>query len=334
MTKATCERAFLFSAEGGVRDWIELAQKAPEPPVTSALNSWFLMKILLVRLALVVTSFIGLVPARAVEPFGPHPVHLVVPSVPGGVHDVVGRLWAERARAQFSSLVIDNHGGVGGYIGALDVARSKADGNTLLLGSTSTQVLVPAQNLTDLVAYVRANPGKVSYGSTGMGSVTHMAGESFRRMAGGLDIAHVPYKGVGQGIADLLAGQILMMTPNATPQIIQLHRGGRIRILAVLGNSRLSAAPEIPTSAEAGMPGLLVPMFFGIFVPAGTPVAVVRQLDAINQRVIADPSFQQTLIAGGFQPMPGMGPERTRQYVSEEITRWTPIIKSTGATMD
>ena len=363
MTKATCERAFLFSAEGGVRDWIELAQKAP-----SALNSWFLMKILLVRLALVVTSFIGLVPARAVEPFGPHPVHLVVPSVPGGVHDVVGRLWAERARAQFSSLVIDNHGGVGGYIGALDVARSKADGNTLLLGSTSTQVLVPAQmshprydpardfdaiglfatsqttiavhpsvpaqNLTDLVAYVRANPGKVSYGSTGMGSVTHMAGESFRRMAGGLDIAHVPYKGVGQGIADLLAGQILMMTPNATPQIIQLHRGGRIRILAVLGNSRLSAAPEIPTSAEAGMPGLLVPMFFGIFVPAGTPVAVVRQLDAINQRVIADPSFQQTLIAGGFQPMPGMGPERTRQYVSEEITRWTPIIKSTGATMD
>ena len=304
----------------------------------------------------------------AQERYPTRPVHLMIPSIPGGVHDVVGRLWAERARTLFGSLVIDNHGGAGGYVGAVDVAQAKADGYTLLLGSTSTQVLVPAQianprydpardfdtvglfatsltsilvhpsvpvrNLTELVAYAKANPGKLTYGSTGMGSVTHMAGESFRRLAGGVDIRHVPYKGVGQGIADLVSGEISMLTPNVTPQMIELHRSGRARLLAVLGPARLKAAPDIPTAAEAGMPGLVVPMFFGIFVPAGTPAAVIAHLDVINQKVSTDEGFQRTLGAGGVEPMPGAGPERARRFVLDEIARWTPVIKATSARMD
>ncbi len=319
-----------------------------------------------VLLALVAVFGCG---ARAADERYPlRPVRLMIPSIPGGVHDVIGRLWAERARASFGALVIDNHGGAGGYVGAVDVAHARPDGYTLLLGSTSTQVLVPAQipnprydpardfdavglfatsltsilvhpsvpvrNLTELMNYARANPGKLTYGSTGMGSVTHMAGESFRRLAGGVDIAHIPYKGVGQGIADLVSGEISMLTPNVTPQIIELHRSGRARMLAVLGAARLKAAPDIPTAAEAGMPGLVVPMFFGIFVPAGTPPAVIAQLDVINQRVSADESFQRTLVAGGFEPMTGTGPDATRRFVLDEIARWTPIIKTIGARMN
>jgi tripartite-type tricarboxylate transporter receptor subunit TctC len=306
--------------------------------------------------------------ARAADERYPvRPVHLMIPSIPGGVHDVVGRLWAERARSSFGTLVIDNHGGAGGYVGAVDVAHSKADGYTLLLGSTSTQVLVPAQipnprydpardfevvglfsssltsilvhpsiparNLTELVAWARANPGKLIYGSTGMGSVTHMAGESFRRMAG-VDVGHIPYKGLSQGITDLISGQIPMLTPNVTPQIIELHRSGRGRLLAVLGTNRLKAAPDIPTAAEAGMPGLLVPMFFGIFVPAGTPPAVIGVLEGINRKVAADESFQKVLIAGGFEPLTDVGAERGRRFVLDEINRWTPIMKATAARID
>lgn len=306
--------------------------------------------------------------AHAAESYPVRPVRLMVPSIPGGVHDVVGRFWAEAVRADLGTLVIDNHGGAGGYVGAVDVARARPDGYTLLLGSSSSQVLVPAQishprydperdfaavslfassltaivvhpdlpvhDLRELLAYIRSHPGQIAYGSTGMGSITHMTGELLIRLGGGLDMNHVPYKGLGQGLSDLLSGQLKVLTPNVTPQVLELHRSGKLRMLAVCGTERLGAAPEIPTAAEAGLVGLVVSMFFGIFVPAGTPAGPVERLARATERALAGEGFRRTLTASGFEPMIGFGPQRSERFVREEIARWTPIIRATGARMD
>src|SRR5215204_570477 len=197
-------------------------------------------------------------PAFAQEQYPSRPIRLVIPSVPAGVHDVIGRLWAERVKPILGTIVIDNRGGGGGVIGANDVAHSQPDGYSILLGSTSTQVLSPAamaqppydpmmsftgvsvfsfsstsivvnpalpvHSLKELIAYAKANPGKLSYGSAGNGSITNMAGELFKRLGGGLDIVHIPYKGIGQGVTDLISGIIPMFSANATAQILDLAR--------------------------------------------------------------------------------------------------------------
>ncbi len=258
------------------------------------------------------------------------PIRLVIPSVPAGVHDIIGRLWAERVKSVLGTIVIDNRGGGGGVIGASDVAHSKPDGYSILLGSTSTQVLspaamaqppydpvksfvgvsvfsfsstsivvnpaVPVQSLSEVIAYARANPGKLSYGSAGNGSITNMAGELFKRLAGGLDIVHIPYKGIGQGVTDLISGVIPMFSANATAQILDLARAGKVRILSVNSAERIKAAPNIPTSAEAGLPGMVAQTTFAILAPAGTPPAIVARLDAATQKVMADADFQKQLL--------------------------------------
>ena len=231
------------------------------------------------------------------------PIRLVIPSVPAGVHDVIGRIWAERVKPQLGTIVVDNRGGGGGLIGANDVAHSPPDGYSILLGSTSTHVLltpvmanppydpvkdfaavavfaysstsvvinpsVPVRTLKELIDYAKANPGKLSYGSAGNGSITNLAGELFKLRAGGLDIVHVPYKGIGQGVTDLIGGQIPMFSANATAQILDLHRAGKVHILSVNSQTRIRSAPDIPTSIEAGLPGMVAQTTFGIFAPAG-----------------------------------------------------------------
>jgi tripartite-type tricarboxylate transporter receptor subunit TctC len=185
--------------------------------------------VLLLGALITALPWLALAQARAQESYPSRPIRLVIPSVPGGVHDVIGRLWAERVKAILGTIVIDNRGGGGGVIGANDVAHSLPDGYSILLGSTSTQVLSPAamgqppydpmmsftgvsvfsfsstsivvnptapvHSLKELIAYAKANPGKLSYGSAGNGSITNMAGELFKRLGGGLDIVHIPYKG-------------------------------------------------------------------------------------------------------------------------------------------
>ncbi len=204
------------------------------------------------------------------------------------MHDVIGRLWAERVKSVLGTIVIDNRGGGGGVIGANDVAHAQPDGYSILLGSTSTQVLspaamaqppydpvksfagvsvfsfsstsivvnptVPVHSLGELVAYAKANPGKLSYGSAGNGSITNMAGELFKRLAGGLDIVHIPYKGIGQGVSDLISGVIPMFSANATAQILDLARAGKGRILSVNSAEWIKAAPEIPTQPKRVCP--------------------------------------------------------------------------------
>ena len=303
-------------------------------------------------------------PAFAQEQYPSRPIRLVIPSVPAGVHDVIGRLWAERVKPILGTIVIDNRGGGGGVIGANDVAHSQPDGYSILLGSTSTQVLSPAamaqppydpvksfagvsvfsfsstsivvnpalpvHSLQELIAYAKANPGKLSYGSAGNGSITNMAGELFKRLAGGLDIVHIPYKGIGQGVTDLISGTIPMFSANATAQILDLARAGKVRILSVNSSERIKAATDIPTSIEAGLPGMVAQTTFAILAPAGTPAPIVARLDAATQRVMADEDFQKQLLNLGFEPVRGVGGDKATEVFKDELVRWTPILKSGG----
>ncbi len=305
-------------------------------------------------------------PARAQERYPSRPVRLFVPATPGGVHDVIGRVWAEKIKPAFGTIVIDNRGGGGGTIAAAEVAHAQPDGYSLLLGSTTTHVLVPptmanppydpakdfaaisvigtsstsivmhpsvpARSLLELIAYAKANPGKLSYGSAGNGTMTNLAGELFKQLAGGLDIVHIPYKGIGQVTGDLIGGQIPIMSAGATAHVVDLHRSGKARILSVHSQARLKNAPEIPTSIEAGLPGMLAQTTFATFAPAGTPLPILERLDAVTQQALVDEPFQNEMLKLGFEPAPGIGPDRAAAVFADERIRWTPILKSVGAT--
>jgi tripartite-type tricarboxylate transporter receptor subunit TctC len=302
--------------------------------------------------------------AAAQERYPARPIRLVIPSVPAGVHDVIGRVWAEKVKPQLGTIVIDNRGGGGGLIGANDVAHAQPDGYSILLGSTTTHVLltpamanppydpakdfsavavfaasstsvvinasVPARTLAELIAYAKANPGKLSYGSAGNGSITNLAGELFKLRAGGLDIVHVPYKGIGQGVSDLIGGQIPMLSANATAQILDLHRAGKVRILAVNARSRVKSAPDIPTAIEAGLPDMVAQTTFGVFAPAGTPRPILERINAVTQDAMAEPQFQNELLRLGFEPVLDVGPDKAAGVFQEELARWTPILKATS----
>ena len=232
--------------------------------------------------------------ALAPRPASAYPdrvIRLVVPFSPGGATDVVGRLWAEKMKPVLGTVVTENRGGGGGVTGAAEVARAQPDGHVFLFGNTSTQVLipaimtnppydplkdfvgdlhlcnapdlivvhesVPAHTLKELIAYAKANPGKLSYGSAGAGTLTNLAGELFKQLIGAPDIVHIPYKGSAPGVADLASGHIPMMTPNVGGPLLDFHRSGRVRILAVNSTKRIKAAPDIPTAIEAGLPGMI-----------------------------------------------------------------------------
>jgi tripartite-type tricarboxylate transporter receptor subunit TctC len=304
------------------------------------------------------------VTAPAQDRYPSRPVRLAVPASAGGVHDVIGRVWAEKIKPHFGTVVIDNRGGGGGLIAATDVARAQPDGYTLLMGSTTTHVLitpllanppydpvkdfaaiavfaysstsvvihpsVPARTLAELIDYAKANPRRLSYGSAGNGSITNLAGELFKQRAGGLDIVHVPYKGIGQVVVDLVSGQVPMMSANATAHILELHRAGKARILSVNSTARLKTAPDIPTSIEAGLPGMVAQSTFGIFAPAGTPRPILDRINAVTQQAMADDQFQQELLRLGFEPLLGVGPDQAAAVFQDELVRWTPILKTVG----
>ncbi|MPZ57113.1 MAG: tripartite tricarboxylate transporter substrate binding protein [Rhizobiales bacterium] len=303
-------------------------------------------------------------PAASQDKYPSRPIHLVVPFPPGGVTDVVGRLWADKAKAELGTIVIDNRGGAGGTIGAAEVARAAPDGYTLLLGNTSNIVInpvtmpnppydplkafapiaiiteiptsivihpsVPAKNLRELIAYAKANPGKLSYGSAGAGTATNLSGELFKDLGGNLDIVHIPYKGAGPGMADLISGHIPMFTPNITAQVLSLHEAGKVRILAINAPKRIKAAPNIPTAEEAGVPGMVVLVFNGLFAPAGTPKAVLDRIAQVNKKVMNDPDMQKVLNKAGAEGVTDSSPAEATKFVSVEIKRWTPVLKATA----
>ena len=292
------------------------------------------------------------------------PIKLIVPFSPGGATDVIGRLWADRMKSKFGTIVIENKGGGGGIIGATEVARSQPDGHTFLFGNTSTQVLLPAINpnppydpakdfaaiyilalspnsivvhesvpvrtLKELIAYAKANPGKLSYGSAGAGTMTNLAGELFKQLIGVSDITHIPYKGAAPGLKDLAGGIIPMMTPNIGGPLLQLHSTGKFRILAIMSEKRLKIAPDIPTAAEAGLPGLIAANFNGLFAPAGVPRTIIDRIGEATRVAMTDETLQKPMIESGFEPILDSGPQAAQRMVVSELARWTPVIKSIG----
>src|SRR6185312_15037366 len=298
--------------------------------------------------------------------FPDRPIRLIVPFSPGGATDVVGRLWAERMKAKFGTVVVENKGGGGGLIGAAEVARSEPNGETLLFGNTSTQVIipviadkppydpakdftaiyimaisptsivvhesVPVHTLKELIDYARANPTKLSYGSAGAGTMTNLAGELFKELIGVPTITHIPYKGSAPGVTDLAAGHIPMMTPNVGGPLLQLHAQGKVRILAIAANQRIKAAPDIPTAIEAGLPGMVAANFNGLFSPANVPKEIINAIGDETRKAMADANLQQVMIKSGFEPVTDSGPDAAQREVASELARWTPIIKKLGFT--
>jgi tripartite-type tricarboxylate transporter receptor subunit TctC len=295
-------------------------------------------------------------------------VRLIVPFSPGGATDVVGRLWADRMRSVLGTVVVENRGGGGGVIGATEVARSLPDGHTFLMGNTSTQIIlpvamtpppydplrdfssiyilcmapnsivvhesVPVHTLQELIAYAKANPGKLSYGSAGTGTITNLTGELFKQLIGAPDIVHIPYKGSAPGVIDLASGHIPMMTPNVGGPLLAFHRAGKIRILAITWTKRIKAAPDIPTAIEAGLPGMVAANLNGVFAPAGLQKSLVGEIAKATRAAMNDESFVQPMIDSGFEPLLDSGPDEATQMVREEIARWAPVIKATGFRME
>jgi tripartite-type tricarboxylate transporter receptor subunit TctC len=306
----------------------------------------------------------GFSPAFAQSDYPQRPIRLIVPRSAGGVLDIIGRHWANWTTSNLGTVVVENFGGGGGMTGTAMVAHATADGYTLLLGSTSDLVLnptlttvelydpvkdfsaisglaisvaaimvnpsVPARNLKELVAYAKANPGKLSYGSAGFGTMSNLCGELFKKLADVPGIVHVPYKGAAGGYSDLIAGNIPIMTSNISGTILAMHQAGQIRILAVATDHRLLAAPEIPTTGEAGYPDLIAQLFVGLFAPAGTPKPIIERLAKSTQAAVAAKDFQHKLQSAGFESVINFGPERTTKYLSDEFVRWTPILKQSG----
>jgi tripartite-type tricarboxylate transporter receptor subunit TctC len=292
------------------------------------------------------------------------PIRLVVPFPPGGVVDPIARQWAERIKPYLGTVVIENIGGGGGTIGTTEAAQASPDGHTILLGLTGTLVInpavmprvsynpvrdfapisvlaissnviainpsIPAKDLKEFIGYAKLNDSKLSYGSAGAATITNLVGELFKQLIGAPGIVHVPYKGAGPSVSDLVSGHIGMATVAATGQLLELHRAGKIRILAVTSQQRLSAAPEIPTAVEAGLSGMIADVFTVLLAPIRTPKPIVEQIYSASQKVMTDPAMQEGLKGQGLQPISDSSPDKALAYLQDEIARWTPLITKLG----
>jgi len=299
----------------------------------------------------------------AAQTYPNRPVTLVVPFPPGGSTTIVARIVADRmAEALGQPIVVDNRGGAGGTIGTRAVAKSLADGYTLLLGYTGTLAIgptlypnasydprkdfapiglignapnslvvhpsFPPRSVQELIAYAKANPGAVNYGSAGVGTVSHVSGEYFGTAAD-IKLTHVPYRGTGPALADLIGGHI----PMAFAPIPATHgpvAQGQLRGLAVTSAKRSSLVPDMPTIAESGIPGFEASLFYGIVAPAGTPRTIIDKLNAELRAALASDGVRQRLATDGAEPTPST-PEEYADHIDKDETRWSAVVKASGA---
>jgi len=190
------------------------------------------------------------------------------------------------------------------------------------------------RTLEELIVYAKANPGKLSYGHAGVGSIQHLTGELFKSLAGTPGIVDVPYRGTGPLVTDLVGGQVPMGTPGVTGQVLEFHRSGKLRILAVTSPTRLIAAPELPTAVELGFPGMIVRGSIGLFAPAGTPIGIINQIAQATRTAVAEPAFQRMLIDAGIEPILDSDPEKFRRSLAADVALWTPVVKALGIKID
>ena len=293
-------------------------------------------------------------------------VRLIVPFPPGGAVDILGRAIATRLTEQLGQqVVIENRAGAGGALGGEMAAKAAADGYTLLMGSTTTMsinqylytklpydpardfvpvtlvafvphVLVagpaaPAQTLRDFIAYAKANPGKVNYASAGNGTPHHIAGEMFKQMAG-IDMVHVPYKGTGPALTDLVGVQVSFMSVEILAAMPMVS-AGKLHALGIATAQRNPGAPNLPTVAEAGLPGFEVTSWYGVLAPAGTPREVTARLSAEIARIVASADFRERLAALGATPV-GNSPDEFGIFMRRESAKWEKAVKASGARLD
>ena len=314
-----------------------------------------LLRAALLSLAAAVSS----APALA-QPYPNKSIRLVVTFPPGGAPDILARLFADKA--QFGqNIVVDNKAGAGGNIGADFVAKSAPDGYTLVMGTVGTHSIngalyakmpydmvkdfvpvahvasapnllvvtndLPVKTVAELIAYLKANPNKLSFGSPGIGSSVHVSGELFKSMTG-TTMQHVPYKGRQFAIPDLVGGQIQLMFDNM-PSALPMAKEGKIRAVAQTTLRRSSAAPDVPTVAET-VPGFEATTWFAVFAPAGTPAEVVNRVNAEMQRVFKLPDVTDKLRTLGLEPWIST-PDELARYQASEITKWAKVVKESGA---
>src|SRR6201996_1038028 len=312
--------------------------------------------------ALVAGLSLLLAPAAVVaQDFPNKPIRLIVPFPPGGPNDIIARLVGQRMSELFTqTIVIDNRSGQGGALGTDVIAKAAPDGYTIGITSASSIVIsptmekvaydprkdlapvtlvttvpemlvvasnVPANNMAELVALAKAQPGKLNFASAGVGGLPHLAGELFKLTAK-IDIVHVPYRGAAPAINDLLGQQVQMVFLDL-PVILPQIKAGRLRPIALGAKTRSPLAPDVPTTAEVGMPDLLILNWYGMVAPAKTPPEIIARLNSITREAMADPSVQQKLADQGLAMVPD-SPDEFRDYIAAETAKWAKVIKEAG----
>jgi len=292
----------------------------------------------------------------AAQAFPSKTVTIVVPFPPAGGADTLARILAPRLQAAWGqTVVVENRAGASGRIGTEQVANAPADGHTLVMASTAAiteknigrlapvalvsaeaytvavNAQVPVTNVRELIAYAKANPGKLRFGSSGIGAASHLSGELFKARAG-VDMLHVPYKGTGQALTDLLGGQIeLMFAPTQT--VIPHVQSGRLRAIAVTGDKPLEALPNVPTVTGSGLPGYTALGWFGLLAPAATPPATVTKIHDDVARILALPEVRKEFLAKGADPGAGSAAEFGR-FARDELDKWSKLIKDAGIVLE
>jgi tripartite-type tricarboxylate transporter receptor subunit TctC len=318
------------------------------------------MKLLLRALTLVALT----ATTASAQDFPSRPITLIVPYSAGGGNDVMARVAAEKmSRSLGQQIVIENRGGAGGSIATRQGARAVPDGYTLALGGTGTLAInptlypnvgydprkdfapigligtsalvvlvnpsVPVKSIKELIAYAKANPGKMNFASAGTGSGIHLAAEYFKVQAG-IEMTHVPYKGSGPALQDLVGGHVAIYF-SSMPPALGLIKEGKVRALAVTGPKRSDIMPELPTVAEAGdMPGFEAVLHYGIVAPAGTPTAIVNKLNIALRAAVMSDELKAKLAADGTEPLAST-PEEYAADIDKEETKWSAIVRKSGA---
>ena len=314
------------------------------------------------RRALIAAALAVCAAGALAQPYPSKPLRLIVPFTPGGSTDILGRAIGQKlAEALAQQVVIENRPGAGGAIGAEAAARAAPDGYTLLMGHIGTLAVnpslypklgydpvksfapvalvakvtnvlvvnpaVPAHSVQELIKLAHAEPGRLRYGSGGNGSAAHLATEYFK-LRTQTDIVHVPYKGTGPAVTDLLGGQIELMMTGA-PAVMSHVKAGKMRALAISSAQRIASLPSLPTIAEAGVPGFEAIQWYGVVAPAGTPEAVIARLNAEVNHALATPELNARLVAEGAEAAPTT-PQAFGAFIAAEIERWRPVIQKAG----
>ena len=315
------------------------------------------------QFSLAVVAAAAAASAGLAQDYPAKPVRFVVGQAPGGATDIVARLVASRmSEVLGQNILVENRTGAAGSIAAAGIARGPADGYNVLVVSSSYSInpslyaslpfdpqkdlapvsllaeapfllvvhpSVPVRSVQQLIALAKSSPDALTYGSGGIGSSGHMAGALFE-LGSGVRITHVPYKGAGQALVDVLSGQITFMFASvlsSTPHVKQ----NRLRVLGVTGAKRSTVMPELPTIAEAGVPGYATTTWYGLLVAAATPQPIVERLAAASGKTMASPEIRERLIADGAEPV-GSSPEAFRKHLTTEIAKWRKVVKAAGIT--